>query len=94
MNESGIRLALGATRPHVQMLIIGQTMRILLAASCRVRSYRFSRYGMASHFLYGSVSSNSLAITVAAVVLAFPGVVATPYPLAARHWPTSVNAPK
>ena len=80
MNEFGIRLALGATRPHVQMLIIGQTMRILLAGILPGAVLSFFAVRMVSHFLYGSVSANSLAITVAAVVLAFAGLVATLVP--------------
>ena len=79
-NEFGIRLALGATRRHIQALIVGQTMRILLAGILPGAILSILAVRAASHFLYGSVSANSLAIIGASLVLAFAGSVATLIP--------------
>jgi ABC-type antimicrobial peptide transport system permease subunit len=79
-NEFGIRLALGATRRHIQVLIVGQTMRILLAGILPGAILSILAVRAASHFLYGSVSANSLAIIAAALVLALAGSVATLIP--------------
>ncbi len=75
-SEFGIRLALGATRRHIQMLIVGQTMRILLGGILPGTILSILAVRIASHFLYGSVSANSLAILVAGFVLACAGCVA------------------
>ena len=79
-NEFGIRLALGATRGHIQMLIVGQTARILGAGILPGAILSILAVRAASHFLYGSVSANSLAIVAASLVLAFAGSVATLIP--------------
>ena len=42
-SEFGIRLALGATRGHVQVLIVGQTGAFYSPAFCPAQFYRFSR---------------------------------------------------
>jgi ABC-type lipoprotein release transport system permease subunit len=76
-SEFGIRLALGATRAHIQMLIVGQTGRILLAGIVPGAVLSVLAVRTASHFLYGSVSANSLAIVAASLVLAFAGCIAT-----------------
>jgi ABC-type antimicrobial peptide transport system permease subunit len=76
-NEFGIRLALGATRRHIQMLIVGQTARILLAGILPGAVLSILAVRTASHFLYGSVSANSVAIVAASLVLACAGTVAT-----------------
>ncbi len=78
--EFGIRLALGATRRHIQMLIIGQTARILIAGILPGTILSFLAVRTAGHFLYGSVSANSLAIIAASLVLACAGSVATLIP--------------
>jgi ABC-type antimicrobial peptide transport system permease subunit len=75
-SEFGIRLALGATRRHVQSLIVGQTARILLAGILPGAVLSILGVRAASHFLYGSVSANLLAILAAALVLAVAGSVA------------------
>ena len=77
MTEFGIRLALGATRRHIQMLIIGQTARILLAGILPGTILAVLAVHIASHLLYGSVTANSLAIIAASFVLACAGSVAT-----------------
>jgi predicted permease len=77
MTEFGIRLALGATRRHIQMLIIGQTARILLAGILPGAILAVLSVHLASHLLYGSVTANSLAIIAASFVLAGAGSVAT-----------------
>ena len=79
-NEFGIRLALGATRRHIQVLIVGQTMRILLAGILPGAILSILAVRAASHYLFGSVSANSLAIIAASLVLAFAGILATLVP--------------
>jgi len=79
-NEFGIRLALGATRRHIQMLIVGQTARILLGGILPGAVLSFLAVRIASHFLYGSVTANSLAIVAASAVLALAGSAATIIP--------------
>jgi predicted permease len=79
-NEFGIRLALGATRRHIQMLIVGQTARILLGGILPGAILSVLAVRTASHFLYGSVSTNSLAIIAASLALAVAGFVATLIP--------------
>lgn len=79
-NEFGIRLALGATRGHIQTLILGQTARILLAGILPGAILSILAVHTASHFLYGSVDTNSLAIIAASLVLAFAGSVAALIP--------------
>jgi predicted permease len=80
MSEFGIRLALGATRRHIQMLIVGQTARILLAGIVPGAILSILAMRAASHFLYGSVGANSFAIIAASLVLAVAGSVATLIP--------------
>jgi predicted permease len=79
-NEFGIRLALGATRGHIQMLILGQTARILLVGILPGTILSILAVQAAGHFLYGSVSANSFAIIAASVVLAIAGSGATLIP--------------
>ena len=79
-NEFGIRLALGATRRHIQVLIVGQTMRILLVGILPGAILSILAVRAASHYLFGSVSANSLAIIAASLVLAFAGILATLIP--------------
>jgi predicted permease len=78
--EFGIRLALGATRGHIQTLIVGQTARILLAGILPGAILSILAVRAASHFLYGSVSANFPAIVAASLVLACAGLVATLIP--------------
>ncbi|MBB5061013.1 putative permease [Granulicella aggregans] len=78
--EFGIRLALGATRGHVQALILSQTGLILLAGVLPGAVISILALRTASHLLYGSVNANALAIIVASVVLALAGTVATLIP--------------
>jgi len=79
-NEFGIRLALGATRGNIQMLIVGQTARILLAGTLPGVILSVLAVRAASHLLYGSVSANSLVIIAASLGLAFAGSIATLIP--------------
>jgi predicted permease len=79
-NEFGIRLALGATRGNIQMLIVSQTARILLAGNLPGAILSVVAVRAASHFLYGSVRANSFAIIAASLVLALAGSVATLIP--------------
>ncbi|MBB5060614.1 putative permease [Granulicella aggregans] len=78
--EFGIRLALGATRAHVQGLILSQTGRILLAGVLPGAILSVLALRTASHLLYGSINANALAIILATVVLALAGTFATLVP--------------
>ncbi|HEY1803550.1 MAG TPA: ABC transporter permease [Terracidiphilus sp.] len=79
-NEFGIRLALGATRGHIQMRIVGETAGILIAGILPGAILSVVAVHAANHFLYGSVSTNSLAIVAASLVLAMAGTAATLIP--------------
>jgi len=79
-SEFGIRLALGATRGHIQMLMVGQTARILVAGILPGAILSIFAVRGASHFLYGSVSANLIAIVWASLVLGMAGAVATLIP--------------
>jgi len=76
-SEFGIRLALGATRRHIHLLIVGQTARILLAGILPGAILSILAVLTASHFLYGSVTANSFAVIAASLVLALAGSLAT-----------------
>jgi predicted permease len=80
MSEFGIRLALGASRRNIQMLIVRQTGRILIVGIVPGAILSILGVRAASHFLYGSVSANALAIIAASFVLALAGSVATLIP--------------
>ena len=62
------------------MLIVSQTLRVLLAGILPGAILSALVVRTASHFLYGSVSANSLAILAASLVLALAGSVATLIP--------------
>ena len=79
-SEFGIRLALGAGRHQIQLLVVGQTLRILFAGILPGAILSALAMHAASHFLYGSVSANSFAIIAASLVLMFAGSVATLIP--------------
>lgn len=79
-SEFGIRLALGATRSHIQSLILGQTARILLAGMLPGAILSILAVRAASHLLYDSVGQNTKEIVIAALVLACAGCVATLIP--------------
>jgi len=79
-SEFGIRLALGATRRNIQMLIVGQTARILVAGILPGAILSIFAVRAAGHFLYGSVSANSLVIIAASLVLACASFIATLIP--------------
>jgi putative ABC transport system permease protein len=75
-SEFGIRLALGATRRQIEQLIVGQTLRILLAGIVPGIVLSLFAVRTAGHFLYGSVGDNSLEILIASLVLAATGCTA------------------
>jgi hypothetical protein len=79
-SEFGIRLALGATRRHIQMLVVGQTVCILLGGIIPGAILSILAVQAASHFLYGSVSANALVVIAGGLVLAIAGSVATLIP--------------
>lgn len=75
-SEFGIRLALGATRRHIQLLVLGQTARILLAGILPGALLSVFATRTASHSLYGSAGANSVVVVAAGLVLALAGCVA------------------
>jgi predicted permease len=79
-SEFGIRLALGATRGQIEKLIVGQTLRILLAGIVPGVLLSIFAVRTAGHFLYGSVRDNSVEIVIASLVLAATGCLATLIP--------------
>ncbi len=79
-SEFGIRLALGATRGHIQMLIVGQTAWILLAGVVPGAALSIFAVRAATHLLYGSMSANSLAVIAASLVLGCAGLMAALIP--------------
>jgi ABC-type antimicrobial peptide transport system permease subunit len=58
------------------MLIVGQTARILFGGILPGAVLSVLAVRTASHFLYGSVSANSLAILAASIVLGVAGSMA------------------
>jgi predicted permease len=78
--EFGVRLALGASRRQIGLLIMGQTARILLTGIVPGAILSLLAVRTSSHFLYGSVTENSFAIFVASLVLALAGSFATLIP--------------
>jgi predicted permease len=79
-SEFGIRLALGATRRHIQMLMVNQTAGVMIAGILPGAILSAIAMRTAGHFLYGSMTANSLAIVAAGLVLALAGAVATLIP--------------
>ncbi len=79
-SEFGIRLALGATRRHIQMLILVQTAWILLAGIALGVLLSSAAIRLASHLLYGSATRNSTAGVVAAIALILTGMAAVLLP--------------
>lgn len=79
-SEFGVRLALGATRRNIQALILGQTVRILLAGIMPGAVLSVFAVRAAEHFLFGSIGANSLAILAAGLVLTLAGCVAAYVP--------------
>lgn len=79
-SEFGIRLALGASRHHIGLLVLGQTVRILFAGILPGAILSVFAVRAANHLLYGSTGANSVAIVVASLVLALAGSVATLIP--------------
>jgi len=79
-SEFGIRLALGATRSNIHALILWQTARILLAGILPGALFSILAVRTASHFLYGTIGTNSVAIFAAALILAAAGFIATLIP--------------
>ncbi|WP_058187531.1 ADOP family duplicated permease [Terracidiphilus gabretensis] len=75
-SEFGIRLALGATRRHVQMLIVSQAAWILVVGIGLGLLLSVAAIRLASHLLYGSAVRNSAAIFAASVALAITGFAA------------------
>lgn len=79
-NEFGIRLALGATRRHIHMLVVGQTVRILLAGIVPGVVLSAVSIRLAQHVLYGSASADIFAVAAGAMVLVGAGSLAALIP--------------
>jgi ABC-type antimicrobial peptide transport system permease subunit len=69
VTEFGTRLAFGASRRLIQTLIVGQTARILLAGIVPGAALSKLAVRTTSHFLYGSIGANSMAIVAASLAL-------------------------
>ena len=78
--EFGIRLALGATRRHVQSLTLRQTGTILLAGMVPGAVLSVVGVRAAGHLLYGSMHANASGIVAGCLVLAFAGMLAALIP--------------
>lgn len=76
-NEIGIRMALGATRGHVQLLILRQTSLILAAGVLPGLFLAEITAHAARSILYGSVSSHWPAFAAAVAALIAAGILAT-----------------
>jgi ABC-type antimicrobial peptide transport system permease subunit len=87
-NEFGIRLALGATRRQIQMLIVGQTARILLVGILPGAILSIFAVRAASHFLYGSSARICSQSSRQASCSHLPVLSPRSSPLAARRLPT------
>jgi predicted permease len=79
-SEFGIRLALGASRQHIRMLVVKQTASILLAGIVPGLLLSFLAIRMARHLLFGSPGANSTSIAGAALVLILAGLSASIIP--------------
>jgi predicted permease len=79
-SEFGIRLALGASRQHIRMLVVKQTASILLAGIVPGLLLSFLAIRMARHLLFGSPGANSISIVGAALVLILAGLLASIIP--------------
>jgi ABC-type lipoprotein release transport system permease subunit len=79
-SEFGVRLALGATRRNIQMLIVGQTTRILLAGVVPGLFLSWAAMRLSRHLLVGSTGTSSLVAFGATIALALAGALATLIP--------------
>jgi predicted permease len=79
-SEFGIRLALGATRRHIRMLIVGETAGILLAGIIPGLLLSAAAIRFARHLLAGSMAANSAAVIEATFVLVLAGMLAVVIP--------------
>lgn len=78
--EFGIRLALGATRRHIQLLITLQTAWILLAGTIPGLLLSTAVIHLTRHLLYGSVTTDSFALITATIILVVAGFGAASLP--------------
>jgi predicted permease len=78
--EFGVRLALGATRGHIHLLVMGQTALILAAGIGAGLCLSFVGMHLARHLLYASQTANALAAAGAVVVLVVTGLGAAMMP--------------
>jgi len=79
-SEFGIRLALGATRENIQLLIVGQTARILAAGIIPGLLLSAVAVRLSRGILFGSTASDALAATSATLVLLLAGLIAALIP--------------
>ena len=78
--EFGIRLALGATREHIQMLVLSQAGFVLLGGILPGIILSFFAVRTTSSLLYGTVLANAPATLAASLLLAIAGMAATLVP--------------
>lgn len=79
-SEFGIRLALGATRRQIEVLVLGQTVRVVLAGIVPGLLLSIACIRLARHLLFGSVGANSAAIIGSTIIMGLAGVLATILP--------------
>lgn len=79
-SEFGVRLALGATRRQIELLIVSQTARVLLAGIVPGLLISVTTIWLVRHLLFGSVGANSITVVGAAITLAIAGLIATIMP--------------
>lgn len=79
-SEFGIRLALGASRQQIRMLVVKQTATILLAGIVPGLVLSFVAIRIARHLLAGSPGTNSVSIAGATLVLVVAGLLASILP--------------
>jgi predicted permease len=79
-SEFGIRLALGASRQQIRMLVVKQTASILLAGIVPGLLLSYLAIRMARHLLFGSPGANYISLVGAALVLIMAGLLASIIP--------------
>jgi predicted permease len=78
--EIGIRMALGATRQSVLLMVLGETVRVLLAGTLIGIPGVLASTRFVSSFLYGLTPADPVTIVAATILLAIAAVMASIVP--------------